>query len=162
MDAEVGFTNGGGIRGDRTYEPGTTLTRKDVLGELPFGNVVVLLELSGNDLLAALENGVSRVEDKAGRFPHVSGMRFVYDPKKPKGSRVVEAMVGGQPLDPGKRYRVATNEYIAGGGDGYAALTKGKALIDASAATLMATMVMDYIAAEGTIAPKVEGRITAK
>jgi 2',3'-cyclic-nucleotide 2'-phosphodiesterase (5'-nucleotidase family) len=89
-------------------------------------------------------------------------MRFVYDPNKPKGSRVVEATVGGKPLDHGKRYRVATNEYIAGGGDGYAALTTGKALIDASAATLMASMVMDYIAAKGAIAPKVEGRITAK
>ncbi|MGH6919158.1 MAG: 5'-nucleotidase C-terminal domain-containing protein, partial [Geminicoccaceae bacterium] len=66
----------------------------------------------------------------------------------------------GEPLDPGRTYTVATNDYIFGGGDGYEALTRGKALVDASAATLMANMVMDYITAKGEIAPEVEGRIT--
>ena len=69
VGADVGLTNSGGIRGDRTYDPGTKLTRKDILGELPFGNVTLLIEVSGSDLLEALENGVSSVEDKAGRFP---------------------------------------------------------------------------------------------
>jgi 2',3'-cyclic-nucleotide 2'-phosphodiesterase (5'-nucleotidase family) len=171
LDAELGqpvgtteteLANGGGIRGDRTYDAGTVLTRKDVLTELPFGNVVVLLELSGADLLATLENGVSKVEDGAGRFPQVSNMTFVYDPAAPAGSRVVEATVGGANLDPSKTYTVATNDYIAGGGDGYASLKRGKTLIDASGGTLMATMVMDYIAAKGTVAPKAEGRIRTK
>jgi 5'-nucleotidase / UDP-sugar diphosphatase len=160
VGAEVALTNGGGIRGDRTYDPGTLLTRKDILTELPFGNVAMLIELSGADLLAALENGVSQVEDKAGRFPQVSGMDFTFDASKPPGSRVVEVKIAGEPLDPDRTYRVATNDYIFGGGDGYTALGKGKAIIDASAATLMATMVMDYIAAKGTVAPAVEGRIT--
>ena len=88
VGAEVGLTNGGGIRGDRTYAPGTGLTRKDILTELPFGNTVVLMELSGAGLRAALENGVSRVEDGAGRFPQIAGMRFEYDPAAPAGSRV--------------------------------------------------------------------------
>ena len=159
VGAEVALTNGGGIRGDRTYDAGTVLTRKDILSELPFGNVTVLLELSGADLLAALENGVSDVENKAGRFPHVSGMSVVYDPSKPPGSRIVEVKVGGQPLDLGRIYRVATNEYVQSGGDGYAALSRGKALIDAFGATLIASMVMDYIEEQGEIAPALEGRI---
>jgi 2',3'-cyclic-nucleotide 2'-phosphodiesterase (5'-nucleotidase family) len=162
VGAEVAITNGGGIRGDRTYEPGDTLTRKDVLSELPFGNVTVLLELSGADLLAALENGVSEVENKAGRFPHVSGLTFEYDPAAPKGSRVVQAVVGGKALEPARRYTVAANDYIQNGGDGYAALKNGKALIDASGAKLMATTVMDYIAANDPVAPEIEGRIRAK
>ena len=140
-------------------DAGSTLTRKDILTELPFGNVVVLIELSGADLLAAVENGVGRVEDKAGRFPQVSGMSFVFDPKRGKGDRVVEIKVGGQSLDKAKTYKIATNDYMYGGGDGYASLTNGKALIDASAATLMATIVMDYLADQGTISPKLEGRI---
>ena len=57
-------------------------------------------------------------------------------------------------------YKLATNEYVYGGGDGYEALSQGKALIDASGGTLMASMVMDYITAKGEIAPQVEGRIT--
>jgi 2',3'-cyclic-nucleotide 2'-phosphodiesterase (5'-nucleotidase family) len=162
VGAEVAITNGGGIRGDRTYEAGDTLTRKDVLTELPFGNVTVLIELSGADLLAALENGVSEVENKAGRFPQVSGLSFVYDPTAPKGSRVTEAMADGKALEPGRLYTVATNDYMQGGGDGYAALKKGKALIDSAGAKLMATGVMDYIAAHAPVSPAVEGRIRAK
>jgi 2',3'-cyclic-nucleotide 2'-phosphodiesterase (5'-nucleotidase family) len=162
VGADVAITNAGGIRGDRTYEPGDTLTRKDVLTELPFGNVTVLIELSGADLLLALENGVSEVENKAGRFPQVSGLSFVYDPAAPKGSRITEVAVGGKPLEPGRLYTVATNDYMQGGGDGYAALKKGKALIDSAGAKLMATGVMDYIAAHAPVSPAVEGRIRAK
>ncbi len=159
VKADIGLTNGGGIRGDRTYEAGSTLTRRDVLTELPFGNVVVKLELSGADLLAALENGVGRVEDKAGRFPQVAGLRFVYDPAKDKGSRVISVGIGGQALDRAKLYTVATNDYIANGGDGYGALKGAKVVIGAAGGPLMATVVMDYITAKGVIAPKLTGRI---
>jgi 2',3'-cyclic-nucleotide 2'-phosphodiesterase (5'-nucleotidase family) len=136
------------------------LTRGDVLAELPFGNVVVLIELSGADLLAALENGVAEVEEGAGRFPQVSGLAFTFDPAKPAGSRIVEVTVGGEPLDLATSYIVATNDYVYGGGDGYEMLARGTALIDPSGGTLMATVVMDQIAAAGEIAPAVEGRIT--
>jgi 2',3'-cyclic-nucleotide 2'-phosphodiesterase (5'-nucleotidase family) len=160
VGAEVALANGGGMRGDRLYEPGTVLTRKDILSELPFGNVVVLIELSGVDLLAALENGVSQIEDAAGRFPQVSGMSYRYDAGKPAGRRIVAVEVGGRPLARDRVYKLATNEYVYGGGDGYAALARGKPIIDPSAGTLMAGAVMDYIARQGAIAPKVEGRIT--
>jgi len=160
--ADVGYANGGGIRGDRTYDAGTTLTRKDVLTELPFGNVTVVLGLTGADLKAALETGVGRVEDVAGRFPQVSGLTFTFDRKLKAGSRVSNVMVGGQALDTARVYKVATNDYIAGGGDGYAVLKKGKVLIDKSAATLMATMVMNYVSANGTGSAKLSGRITEK
>ena len=126
VGADVALTNGGGIRGDRTYDPGTVLTRKDILTELPFGNVVMLIELSGANLLAALENGVSQVPDAAGRFPQVSGLTFSYDAAKPAGSQIVKVKIGGAPLDPGGTYKVATNDYVFGGGDGYAALSRGK------------------------------------
>ncbi len=158
--ADVALTNGGGIRGNRVYAAGSALTRKDILTELPFGNVTVLVELRGADLLAALENGVSQVEKKAGRFPQISGMRFRYDPALPAGRRVLEVTVAGKPLDPGATYRVATNDYLLKGGDGYDMLRRGLVRIDPSGATLMATTVMDYISAMGgRIAPRVEGRI---
>jgi 5'-nucleotidase / UDP-sugar diphosphatase len=160
LGADVALMNAGGIRGDRTYQPGTVLTRNDVLTELPFGNVTVLIRLSGADLLAALENGVSQTEDDAGRFAQVSGMSYAYDPSRPPGSRIVEVEVGGDPLDTGRSYRVATNDYMFRGGDGYAALGRGAVLIDPSAATLLASMVMDHIKQQGEIAPAVEGRIT--
>ena len=110
---------------------------------MPFGNVTVLIELSGANLLAALENAVSQVEDTAGRFAQVSGMSYRYDASKPAGSRIVDIKVGGNPLEMGKIYKVATNDFMFGGGDGYTALTRGKPIIDAAGGTLMATMVMD-------------------
>ena len=160
LGADIAIANGGGIRGDRTYDAGTVLTRKDVLTELPFGNTAVLIELVGADLLAALENGVSQVEDNAGRFPQVSGLRFTYDASKPAGSRVVEVIVGEAPLDLSETYKVGLNDYIYAGGDGYDALSKGKAIIDPTSAVLLASVVMNYIEQKGEITPEVEGRIT--
>lgn len=158
--ADVAITNGGGIRGDRTYPAGTVLTRRDVLTELPFGNVAVLLELRGADLLAALENGVSQVEEGGGRFPQVSGLRLAFDPRRPAGERVTRVEVGDAPLDPEATYRVATNDYMAGGGDGYAALARGRSIIDASGGELMASTVIAHVAAlGGKLAPSAEGRI---
>jgi 2',3'-cyclic-nucleotide 2'-phosphodiesterase (5'-nucleotidase family) len=162
LQADVALVNGGGIRGNRLYAAGTTLTRRDILQELPFGNPGVLVELSGVDLLAALENGVSQVENKAGRFPQVSGLRLTYNPEKLAGSRVLEVRVGEQVLDRTATYRVATNDFLLKGGDGYSSLSKGKVLIDASGGTLMATTVMHYITAKGAVAPQIEGRIVAR
>lgn len=159
--ADVALTNGGGIRGDRLYEAGTELTRKDILGELPFGNTTVLLEVDGATLKAALENGVSQVQDMAGRFPQIAGMRFTYDPARPAGQRVTEVTVGGQPLDPARTYRLATNNYLLSGGDGYAVLKGAKAIIDPSAAVLMASTVMGYVARLGTVTIEPDGRIRA-
>src|SRR3546814_3840095 len=77
------------------------------------------------------------------------------------GERVKSVSVNGKPLDPTATYTVATNDFIAAGGDGYAVLTETKPLIDGDAAKYMASMVMDYIAATGEVAPKIEGRLKA-
>ncbi len=159
VGADIAITNGGGIRGDRTYDAGTKLTRRDILTELPFGNVTVMTEIPGSQVLAALENGVSQVENGAGRFPQVSGLTFNYDPSAEAGSRVQEVLVGGAPLDLDKLYKVAVNDYMLGGGDGYTALGGGRVIINKGNGNLMANDVMDYIAGMGDIAPVIEGRI---
>lgn len=161
VGADVGVTNGGGIRANRVYDAGTILTRRDILAELPFGNRTVLLEMSGADLLAALENGFSRVEEGAGRFPQIAGMSVAYAPNRPAGARVVSVRVDGQSLDPAVRYRVATNDFMARGGDGYDVFAGATVLIDGNAADLMASQVMAHIAAAGSIAPAVDGRLRA-
>lgn len=162
VGADVAITNGGGIRADQEYAAGARLTRGNILAELPFGNKTVKLALSGRDLRAALENGFSQVEKGAGRFPQVSGLVVEVDLKKDPGSRVLSVMVNGAPLDDAKVYTVATNDFMARGGDGYTAFGSGKELIDPIDAVLMASQVIDYIAAAGTVAPKVEGRIVVR
>ena len=159
VGADIAITNGGGIRADREYEAGTMLTRRDILTELPFGNVTVLTEVTGQQVLDALENGFSKIEDGAGRFPQVSGLTVVYDPTAPAMSRVAEVMVAGAPLDVNAVYKLATNDYMLGGGDGFGALGGGKVIINQGNGNLMATDVMDYITAMGGVTATVEGRI---
>ncbi|WP_342360658.1 bifunctional UDP-sugar hydrolase/5'-nucleotidase [Terrarubrum flagellatum] len=160
--AEAAIVNGGGIRANKQYTAGQKLTRRDILTELPFGNVTVMIELKGSDLKAALENGVSLYEARAGRFAQVSGIKYEFDPKLPVGQRVTSVSVNGAPLDPAKSYKVAANEYILAGGDGYTSLGKGKMLIGLTDGKLMANEVMVYIRKLGTVTSQVEGRITIK
>ena len=162
VDADIAIANGGGIRAKKIYAPGTSITRRDMLTEMPFGNVVVKLRLTGAQIWDALENGVSQVENNAGRFPQVSGLSFTYKKGVSKGSRIVSVKIGGQNLNKNRSYTVATNNYAAGGGDGYSVFKKGTVLIDESGATLLAGMVMNYIKAKGSVSPKVEGRIVAQ
>ncbi len=159
VGADIALTNGGGIRADREYAAGTMLTRRDILTELPFGNVTVMTEVTGQQVLDALENGFSKIEDGAGRFPHVSGMTVVYDPTAPAMSRVAEVMVAGAPLDVNAVYKLATNDYMLGGGDGFGALGGGNVIINQGNGSLMANDVMDYITAMGGVTATVEGRI---
>ena len=157
--ADIALTNGGGIRANRQYAPGTRLTRRDILSELPFGNKTVVIELAGRDIVAALENGVSQIEKGSGRFPHLSGLSVVYDPRQPAGSRVVEVAHGGGAIVPDRTYLLATNDFLGRGGDGYEMFTGKKRRVDAKAGTLMANQVIHYIEEKGTVSPKVEGRL---
>ncbi len=157
--ADVAMANGGGIRADREYEAGTMLTRRDILTELPFGNVTVMTEITGQQILDAMENGVSKVEDGSGRFPQVSGMSFVYDPTAPAGSRIVKLMIGENEVDVNATYTFATNNYAMGGGDGYGMLGGGRMLIDTGNGNLMANDVINYIIEQGGVHNTVEGRI---
>ena len=76
------------------------------------------------------------------------------------GARVTGVTVGGTPLDDGAFYTLATNDFMARGGDGYAVFQAGEMLIDPASGTPMAGQLIDHIAAAGTVAPVIEGRIT--
>ncbi len=86
-------------------------------------------------------------------------MKVVADVKKPAGSRVVSVEIGGKPLDPKATYKLATNDYMLSGGDGYTALSGGKVLVDARGGKLIANDVMVLVKKLGTVTSKVEGRI---
>ena len=120
--AEVGLINGGTIR---TGIVQGKITVKDIYAVLPFDNYLVAISLTGAQLKAALEHGVSRLEPSGG-FPQVSGLTFTYSRSAPAGSRVKDVTVGGRPRDPQKEYVVATNDFLVAGGDGYTAF--GEAL----------------------------------
>ncbi len=160
--ADIAITNGGGLRGNKEYPAGHAITRKDVLTELPFGNRTIKLQVKGATILAALENGFSQIGEAAGRFPQVSGLKVEYDPNKPSGSRVVSVEADGKALDINATYTLATNDFMANGGDGYVMFREARPLLTARDAKLMANDVMAYVALHKTISPSVEGRLVKK
>ena len=157
--ADIAIINGGGIRGDKFYPAGTKLSKRDILDELPFGNKTMLTIVPGKAILAALENGFSRSEGLPGRFPQVSGLAIVADPAAAPGARVKTVTVNGEALDIARDYKLATNDFMARGGDGYGMLA-GKTHVTADSGTrLVALDVIDYVEAAKIIDAKVEGRI---
>jgi len=157
--AEVAIINGGGIRGNKFYPAGTKLLKRDILDELPFGNKTMLTIVPGKAILTALENGFSQVERLSGRFPQVAGLSIVADPAAAPGARVKTVLVNGEALDIARDYKLATNDFMARGGDGYGMLA-GKTEVSADSGTrLVALDVIDYVEALKIIDAKVEGRI---
>jgi 2',3'-cyclic-nucleotide 2'-phosphodiesterase (5'-nucleotidase family) len=162
VHAEVALMNGGGIRGDKVYVPGTAITRKDILAELPFGNRVVKLEVSGAVLREALEHSLGRYEDGAGRFPQVSGLKIEADVSAPAGRRLKSVTANGSPLDPARAYTLATNDFIASGGDGYAMLVDAPRILTERDGPLLAAAVMAHIRKLGEVTAVVEGRLAIR
>lgn len=144
-NADIALTNGGGLRA--TIKAGK-VSYGDILTAIPFGNIVVSKNMLGADILAVLEESVANYPELAGGYLHVSGLTFKFDPKKPAGSRIdpKDVLVGGKPIDPDKTYLVATNDFLADGGDGS---SLGRGTVD-NIYDLMDQVVMKYIQEYGS------------
>ncbi|HYH36995.1 MAG TPA: 5'-nucleotidase C-terminal domain-containing protein [Azospirillum sp.] len=162
LDADVALVNGGAIRGDRQYAAGTTLTRRDIFTELPYHDPVVLLDLTGKELLDTLELAYGAVEQLHGRFLHLSGARVVIDLAKPAGQRVAELTVGGKPVERDRHYRVGTLSYLAAGNDGYGLLASAPRLVGERDADFASMLVIGSIARDGALKPALDGRIALR
>ena len=154
---EIAIQNGGGIRASIDAGP---VTMGEVLTVLPFQNTLSTFQVTGATVLAALENGVSQIEEGAGRFPQVAGMSFAFDASRPAGERISDVMVGGAPLDMGKLYGVVSNNYVRNGGDGYAVFREALNVYDYGPD--LADVTAEYLAAQGPFKPYTDGRITVK
>lgn len=164
--AEVALVNGGAIRA--SVRPGP-ITLGTIYEILPFENTVYGVLLSGRQLLAALENGVSYYSQGSGRFLQVSGLRFSFDPDAPVGQRVKDVHIGvhpgdpeGAPLDLDRIYRVAVTDFMAQGGDEFAMLVDAPRYYGANAqgGMRLAELLRDHLAVASPLEPKLEGRIT--
>ncbi|WP_176724192.1 bifunctional metallophosphatase/5'-nucleotidase [Desulfoplanes formicivorans] len=122
LRADLALQNAGGVR-TSLHEGGLTVGHVYTL--LPFGNTLVVLELSGREVHLAIEQGVdAALHGNAGAFPYPSHARFLLHPGASKGSRVTDMEIRDadgvwQPLDADRIYRVAVNSYMARGGDRY-------------------------------------------
>jgi 2',3'-cyclic-nucleotide 2'-phosphodiesterase (5'-nucleotidase family) len=150
--ADIAMHNNGGIRADLPKGP---ITFGQLYAVLPFDNQLVALDLTGEQILRILEHSVA---DRAGNM-QVAGMAFRFSMSKPVGQRVLEATVGGQPLDPERVYRVVTIDYLATGGDGQEAFLDGTNVAYGDGEVWA---VADYLDDHSPVDPKVEGRIVQR
>ncbi|KAF6251135.1 Metallo-dependent phosphatase-like protein [Scenedesmus sp. NREL 46B-D3] len=145
--ADVCILNSGTFRSDAVH-PAGTLTHRDLACILPMIDDTVVLRATGQQLLEALENGVSMYPKLEGRFPQVSGIRFAFDPSKPPGHRILpESVTTGSeraPLDASKTYALATKAYLAEGKDGYDMLHGCPVLMDAEVSPCMQTVLRNF------------------
>ena len=167
--AQIAITNGGGIRA--SIDEGD-ITVGDVLTVLPFGNLVSTFELSGADVVAALENGVSLItveegvvvrDGASGRFPQVGGLRYSFDPTLEAGSRIVSVEVLGEDgtysaIDPEATYTVASNDFMRNGGDGYTIFAEN-AVNPYDFGRPLDEVLANYLVSIGEVTPYLEGRI---
>ena len=158
----IAIQNGGGLRS--SIDAGE-ITMGEVLTVLPFSNTLATFQLTGADIVASLENGLSQIEDGAGRFPQVAGLQYTFDKSQPSGARIVGDVLVADgdewvPIDPAATYGVVTNNYMRTGGDGYA-LFDSNAVNPYDFGPPLEQVVADYIAKlGGTYTPYTDGRIT--
>ncbi|GIP59580.1 choice-of-anchor I family protein [Paenibacillus woosongensis] len=164
-NADIALTNGGGIRA--SIDEGE-ITMGELRTVMPFGNTLYILDVTGKQLKDGLENGVSgaKLADLPGKFPQVAGMKFKWDPKAPAGSKVYDIQIqNGEryiPLNESAIYRLATNSFVANGGDGYASFAEAVALgaYHEDLGYPDYEIFIEHVEQQGrTVHPRVEGRI---
>ena len=153
VDADVAITNGGGIRA--SIGEGE-ITKGEIITVLPFGNTTIVKKLTGAQLLDVVEHGVSQYPAHEGLFPQVGGIRIIFDGDLPAGERVIDLKVQGEPIEYDGVYHVATNDFMAAGGDGYETFASTETVVEAGG---LEEVLMEYISNKGTVAPVREGRI---
>ncbi|MGB3316532.1 MAG: bifunctional metallophosphatase/5'-nucleotidase [Albidovulum sp.] len=159
---QIAIANGGGLRA--SIDAGE-VTMGEVLTVLPFQNTLSTFQAKGSTVLAALENGVSQVEEGAGRFAQVAGLKYTFDPAAEPGARVSDVMVGAgdawAPIEADTVYGVVTNNYVRNGGDGFDMFaTEGMNAYDFGPD--LADVTAEYLAANAPYTPYLDGRITQK
>ncbi|SDD83216.1 5'-nucleotidase [Paracoccus isoporae] len=158
---QIAIQNGGGLRASIDAGP---ISMGEVISVLPFQNTLATFWLTGEDVIAALENGASQIEEGAGRFSQVAGLKYSVDPSAEPGSRIsdVQVMTDGEwgPIEPGRDYGVVSNNYMRTGGDGYTVFdTNGMRAYDFGPD--LADVLAEYLAQQGPdFAPATDGRIT--
>ncbi|MFG2566337.1 bifunctional metallophosphatase/5'-nucleotidase [Streptomyces sp. NPDC048567] len=167
--AVVAFMNPGGIRADLVYkasgsEGDGVVTYGESFTVQPFTNMMNVVDLTGAQLVSALQQQVSGSNEASPKILQVSkGLTYTLDMTKSGADRVVTDTIklNGEAIDPGKTYRVAMNEFLAGGGDGFAALGEGtNKLVGASDLDLFNAYLAAHSTASAPLDPPATDRIT--
>ncbi|MCD0485599.1 bifunctional metallophosphatase/5'-nucleotidase [Streptacidiphilus sp. ASG 303] len=167
--AQIALMNPGGIRADLVQKASGTegdgvVTYAEAFAVQPFTNMMNVVDLTGAQVVAALQQQVSGSNLAAPKILQVSrGLTYTLDLTKAGADRVVASSIrlNGEPIDPARTYRVAMNEFLAGGGDGFPALAQGtNKLVGPSDLDLFTAYLTAHSSAASPLAPPAQDRIT--
>ncbi|MCP3821047.1 bifunctional metallophosphatase/5'-nucleotidase [Streptomyces sp. A3M-1-3] len=167
--AQLALMNPGGIRSDLVYkasgsEGDGVVTYGEAFTVQPFTNMMNVVDLTGAQLITTLQQQVSGSNEASPKILQVSkGFTYTLDLTKTGAARIVDGSVklNGAAIDPAKTYRVAVNEFLAGGGDGFTVLKEHKnKLVGASDLELFNAYLAAHSTASAPIAPPAADRIT--
>lgn len=150
-NADIGVMNPGGVRAE-LYQDEDGITFREAANIMPFNNIVKTIDVTGATFKEILEQqwqpGSSRPFLALGLSERVT---YTYDPYAPQGSHVTSIMLDGKPMDMGKTYTVASNNFLLAGGDGFSAFTKGTNLKDSG--LVDQSLFVDWIKAHSPLSP---------
>jgi len=147
--AEVAITNAGGLRADL---PEGRVTNGDIIDAFPFVNSLVVCKLTGVQLKEVIEQGLTLERGMV----QASGLKAVYDISRPLGKRLVSLEIGGQPVDDNRIYTVATNSFLAEGGDLYETFLETE---QEDSGILLSDLLMNYLRERKTAGLPIPGRL---
>jgi len=162
--AQIGLAAADEISGGASVPAGRA-TVDSIVSTLRYADdasdTVVVLNLTGAQLLKVAERSVSRAPEPFAGFLQVSGLQIRYSPAQPAGRRVSLVGAEGGELDAAKTYRVATTRPIATGGLGYFQIWSQKDIAEDTGVPVAKSLAA-YLAAHRTVTNTVEGRITTR
>jgi 5'-nucleotidase len=151
---EIAFMNTAGIRNDIDAGP---ITYGKLYAAQPFGNLILRMTMTGDEILTVLEQQWSGPNAGTTRVLHASGLRYTYDLSRPVGKRVVDTQdAEGLPIDPKRRYSVAASDFIQLGGDNYSGFAVARDV--APVMTDREALERYIVARGGTVSPELDGR----
>lgn len=158
FDADLGWMNGGGVRADLDAGP---ISLRELHSIHPYSNTGVLVEVTGDQLVAALNQGADSNPGGSGGFPRPSGFTFAYSPDAPQGERVSEVeLADGSAVEAEGTYTLAITNYVAiNGGDGVTALQDAPVLVSPEEGIADNQALINHVTALETVtqqAPRTE------
>jgi 5'-nucleotidase/UDP-sugar diphosphatase len=148
---DIALTNAGSIRA--SIDAGE-ITTKEILTALPFGGQLVTMNLTGRQLAGVFKR-TAGLRSGSGGFLQLSGASLTIEKGEARDVRIA-----GEPLDEKRSYSVATNDFLASGGDGYSSFKQATGYYNTG--LKISDVVIDYIRARDMVGKKVESRITRK
>lgn len=155
---ELAIINSGSIRGYQEYQIGQTIKRANINRELPFGDHIYTIDVNEDEIIAMMENAVSKVDDESGRFLQISGFKVSYDLSREPFDRVLGVSVEGKPLED-RQYSLSLSGYILNGGDEYEVFNGKSETYTLKETRLLWTVVSDYIETLQEVNVVIDGRL---